>query len=69
MSAFLLFEGGWWEQPTFFLRSPATEQEIEQAIRWEFRSSDLVFIAGIAEDPDAPEDGEYTVLTPEAVVK
>lgn len=55
VSAFVLFENSFWEQPTFKIERDATEREIERAIRWSLRTRDIVLVCGIAEDPDAGE--------------
>lgn len=53
-SAFVLFEDGTWEQPTYRVPEGWTENEVARALQAENRR--VVYVAGISPDPDAPQD-------------
>ena len=52
-SAFVLSDDQTWEQPSFRVIGPRTEDAIERALTEATRSAFTVY--GLQEDPDAPE--------------
>lgn len=60
VSAFVLLEDNWWEQPVRRIDRNASEKEVRDGFQREYPSA--IWVTAICEDPDYPEPEDLIVL-------